>query len=194
MKNNRKTIWGRALHAACLLAASAAVCITFNSCSGGGGGHGGKSNPDISVLDGYTLTLEAQRQDQGLSGVVSFKIQGDQVENLRIVSPLPESDDLEMQAAFPEIPVTAELTPVSEPVFTNRRLVLECEAYWYDGVVDHLERITIDFTFSDMVDFRDLDRHFYDIPVGSPSVSRLPNDFVGQPMKYDIPQLDGNVD
>ncbi|MCQ2370589.1 MAG: hypothetical protein MJ058_00860 [Akkermansia sp.] len=194
MNTNRKTIWGRALHTACLLAASAAVCFTLDSCSGGGGGHGGKSNPDISVLDGYTLTVEAQRGDQGPNGVVSFKILGDEAVNLRIVSPLPESDDLEMQAAFPEIPVKAELTPLSKPVFSNRRLVLECEAYWYDGMEDHFEHITIDFTFSNMVDFRDLGPEFPDNPVGSPTVSRLPDDFVGAPMKYDIPSIHGHVD
>ncbi len=191
MNTTKKNTMGRALRTACLLLLSVAVCFTLAAC-GGGSSNKGKSDPDISKLNGFTLLVKALRSDEAAVGYVSFHITDGWPVDFALPNGLPAAADEGQQEVYPEVPANALVTPVNIS-FSNRRLELECLLSYTDALMEeHLEALTIAFTFTGAVDFRDMPDSFEDYPEGDAKVSRLRPDLDGaSPLHYTITKVDG---
>lgn len=190
MNTARQTPLGRALRAACILFLSVASCISLTACGSGGGK--GKSDPDISKLDGYNMSVDAWRSDDAAVGRVTFRIRDGWAVNLRVAQELPEPTDMSLQEIYPEVPTNAniQLTDIS---FSQRRLELQCDLIYTDELLDeHEESLIIAFTFTDKVDFRNLGDEILDYPEGDATVTRIIKDTPGAPaLHYTIKKVTG---
>lgn len=134
----------RALRTLLATAAALAVCVFFSACGGGKG----KNDPSISVLDGYTITVTT---DSG--GSVSFDIDGQLLNNAKVVLPLAASPD----DAYPEVPANTVLN-VAGYQFRQRRMTLDCIISYeapdegLEGMVQHVEKVAVEFTIPKSVD------------------------------------------
>lgn len=165
-------------------AAALAVCTFFTACGGGGGK--GKSDPDISKLEGYTLQVDANYAESE-PGRVSFKIQDGWPSKIKVESPLPESQD----GTYAEVPATAQLEAQALQ-FKNRHMTVKFSlAYTDDEGEQQEEALEIQFTFTDEVDFRDMPDPLSCHPTDG-SITRLPEGSVGtEALQYQIPLVTG---
>ena len=161
-----------------------AVCSFFTACGGGGGK--GKSDPDISKLEGYTLRVDAN-YGESIPGQVSFKIQDGWPTRIKVVKPLPESLD----GTYAEVPETAQLEAQSLQ-FKNRHMTLNLSLVYVDGEGEpQAEAVEIQFTFTDEVDFRDMPDPLSCHPADG-SITRLPEGSAGvDALQYQIPLVTG---